>query len=75
MAKTSIKEWVASPQHILWRLRHTRARLKEANGALGEVRIADRDDIGLLVLELGKVVTGTIALLDKRISKAKEQGK
>ncbi|WGJ16129.1 hypothetical protein QEV83_07770 [Methylocapsa sp. D3K7] len=79
MAKTSIKE---SPPRIQtdnprW-LRHNRACLRKADAALDDFRIrtdVNVDDIGSLGLELGRIITGFIALLDKRIAAASETAK
>ena len=50
-----------------------RTRLKAARDEIGEIRIYD--DTGKLILELLHLIDGVGKLLDKRIAKAKEQGK
>jgi hypothetical protein len=74
MAKTSIKE--PSPRTQtghLWTMTRARTRFKTARAELGRVYI--EDDIGDISLELLHILDGVGALLDKRIAKAKEQGK
>ena len=57
----------------MWTMTRARTRFKQARDAVGEVPMSD--DIGVLTISLIELLDGVIALLDKRIAKAKEQGK
>ena len=59
--------------NAIWHMSRARNRFKEARDAVGEVPMSD--DIGVLTISLIELLDGVIALLDKRIAKAKEQGK
>ena len=52
-----------------WHLARARNRFKTARDAIGGVPMSD--DVGLLAMDLLHLLDGVIALLDKRIAKAK----
>ena len=54
-----------------WHLSRARTRFKTAREAIGGIPMSD-DDVGLLAIDLLHLLDGVIALLDKRIAKAKE---
>src|SRR5664279_3668285 len=53
-----------------WHMSRARNRFKTARDAIGGVPMSD--DIGTLTIELLQLLDGVIALLDKRIAKAKD---
>jgi hypothetical protein len=52
-----------------WHMARARNRFKTARDAIGGVPMVD--DVGLLTIELLRLLDGVIAILDKRIAKAK----
>jgi hypothetical protein len=57
----------------LWIMTRTRARLKTARAAIGEIPMSD--DVGMLALEIIWFLDGMIVQIDKRILAAKENGR
>ena len=56
-----------------WHMARARNRFKTARAAIGGIPMSD-GDIGDLTIEMLHLLDGVIALLNKRVAKAKEQG-